>query len=146
MNSLIWPEFFYSRASNSKWKVRCDRNWNSSEILWLSWLPASLKKIQSKVNTLSSGQHFLHFMSMGKNFHCSRASNSKVNSPMARNQTCPRFYGCPRYLQVWWRSDQKWSCYPPDNIFPIISLWELSVAWKPVLNQSEQKPPQWCYI
>ena len=45
---------------------------------------------------------------------------------MPRNQTCPRFYGCPHYLQVWQRSDQQWSCYPLDNIFPIISLWELS--------------------
>ena len=26
---------------------------------------------------------------------------------MARNRTRPRFYACPDYLQVWWRSYQK---------------------------------------
>ena len=42
--------------------------------------------------------------------------------------TCPRFYACPRYLQVWRRFNQKWSRYRPDNIFPIICLWDLLVA------------------
>ena len=27
-------------------------------------------------------------------------------------------------MQVWWRSDQKWSRYRPDNIFPITCLRE----------------------
>ena len=36
-----------------------------------------------KVNALSFGQHFLHYKSIhGKIFHHSRASNSKVNSPI----------------------------------------------------------------
>ena len=35
-------------------------------MLWLSWLPASLAKIRSKVKSLSPGQHFLHYKSMGK--------------------------------------------------------------------------------
>ena len=48
--------------------VRCCRNSNSSEILWLSWLPARLTKIGSKVKPLSSGQHCLHYKSTGKFF------------------------------------------------------------------------------
>ena len=48
--------------------VQCGRKSNLSEILWLSWLPASLKTVHSKVKALSSGQHFLHYKSMGKVF------------------------------------------------------------------------------
>ena len=64
-----------------------------------------------------------------------------------------RFYGCPRYLQVWQRHDQKWSCYWSDNIFPLVSLWKLSTAIETRdLIQSAPKPyaafppPQWCFI
>ena len=61
----------------------CGWKLNSSEILWLSWLPARLMKIGSKVKSLSSaGQHCLHYKSMGKKYHRSRASNSKENSPI----------------------------------------------------------------
>ena len=70
-------------------------------------------------------------------FHRLRASNSEVNSPIwPRNWTCPRFYNCRCYLQV-----AKMKSLPTDNIFPIISLWELSVAGETrVLIQSVQKP------
>ena len=60
--------FCHSRTSNSevtpKWIVRSGRNLNSSKVLWLSWLPARLMKIRSKVKQLLSG-HFLHYKSMG---------------------------------------------------------------------------------
>ena len=49
VNILIWPEF-------------------ELEILWLSWVPASSKKSQSKVKALSSEQHFLHYKYMEKIF------------------------------------------------------------------------------
>ena len=45
--------------------VRSNRNSNFSEILWLSWLPVSLRNIQSKLRSLSAGQYFLHYKSMG---------------------------------------------------------------------------------
>ena len=47
--------------------IRSGWNLNSFEILLLSWLPASLKMIQSKVKPLSSS-HFLHYKPMGKIF------------------------------------------------------------------------------
>ena len=47
-----------------------------------------------------------------------------------RNFNHARFYGYPGYLQVWRRSDQKWSRYPLDNIFFIISLWEKFLSLK----------------
>ena len=41
------------------------RNSNLSEILWLSSLLASMKKIRSKMKALECSQHFLHYNSMG---------------------------------------------------------------------------------
>ena len=59
------------------WIVWCGWKSNSSKILWLSRLPARLMKIGSKVKSLSSGQHCLHYVII---FHSSRASKSKENS------------------------------------------------------------------
>ena len=44
--------------------VRSGRISNSSEILWMSSLPASMKKIRSKMKTLEWTQHFPHYNSM----------------------------------------------------------------------------------
>ena len=52
--------------------VRSGRISNSSEMLWMSSLPASMKKIRSKMTALE----YIEF------------------------RTRPRCYGCPRYLQV----------------------------------------------
>ena len=46
----------------------CGRNSNSSEILCLSWLPASLMTIRSKMRALLCPQNFLHYKSMAKIF------------------------------------------------------------------------------
>ena len=40
-------------------------NSNSCEMLWLSLLPARMKKIQSKMKLLEWPQHFPHYNSMG---------------------------------------------------------------------------------
>ena len=45
--------------------VRSDRLSNSSEILWMFSLPASMKKIQSKMKALEWTQHFPHYNTMG---------------------------------------------------------------------------------
>ena len=44
--------------------VRSGRISNSSEILWMSLLPASMKKIRSKMKALEWTQHFPHYNSM----------------------------------------------------------------------------------
>ena len=44
--------------------VRSGRISNSFEILWMSLLPASMKKIRSKMKALEWTQHFPHFKSM----------------------------------------------------------------------------------
>ena len=47
--------------------VRSGRISNSSEILWMFLLPASMKKIRSKMKALECSQHFPHFNPMGAN-------------------------------------------------------------------------------
>ena len=44
--------------------VRSGRILNLSEILWMSSLPASMKKIRSKMKALEWTQHFPHYNSM----------------------------------------------------------------------------------
>ena len=45
--------------------VRSGRISNSSEILWMFSLPASMKKIRSKMKALEWTQHFPHYNPMG---------------------------------------------------------------------------------
>ena len=46
-------------------EVEPGRNSNSSEMLWLSLLPARIKKMQSKMKLLEWTQHVPHYNSMG---------------------------------------------------------------------------------
>ena len=45
--------------------VRSGRISNSSNILWMFSLPASMKKIRSKIRALECSQHFPHYIPMG---------------------------------------------------------------------------------
>ena len=45
--------------------VRSGRISNSSEMLWMSLLPASMKKIRSKMKALECSQHFPNYNPMG---------------------------------------------------------------------------------
>ena len=45
--------------------VRPSRISNSSEMLWMFSLPASMKKIRSKMKALECSQHFPHYKPMG---------------------------------------------------------------------------------
>ena len=45
--------------------VRSGRSLNSSEMLWMFSLPASMKKIRSKMKALECSQHFPHYNPMG---------------------------------------------------------------------------------
>ena len=59
------------RASNSEVNSPICPKSNSSEILLLYSVPASLMKIRSKTKSLSCGQYFLHYKYMGA-FRCRR--------------------------------------------------------------------------
>ena len=45
--------------------VRSGRISNSSEVLWMFLLPASMKKIRSKMKALECSQHYPHYNPMG---------------------------------------------------------------------------------
>ena len=86
-------------------------------------------------------------------FHTLKGSllRSPWSNP-AKFRTHPSSHACYRYLQVWKGSDQKRSRKRDDAVFPIITLWELSVAMETrVQIRSGSKPteafppPQWCF-
>ena len=69
----------------------------------------------------------------------SRVSNFEVNSLIWLKFKLVRdFMAVLLYLQVWQRSDQKWSRYPLD-IFSIISLWE-NFSWSRESNSKLNSP------
>ena len=76
-----------------KWLIRSGRNSNSSEILCLSWLPASLTKIRSKMNELACGHYFPIIYVYGKSFRLSRTLNSVGNGPIWPKSEYSRYRG-----------------------------------------------------
>ena len=76
---------------------------NPSEILWVSLLPARMKKIQSKMKALEWSQHYsLIFHTLKGSWLRSQWWN------LAIIQTHPSFYSWPCCLQEWRRSIGKW--------------------------------------
>ena len=86
------------------------RNLSVSEILWLSSLPASMKKIQSKVNALECSQHFPHYNLMGAiRYHGNQSSNSNLAQHLMRPFPHPNNASD----KIWLRSanwSQRYSC------------------------------------
>ena len=134
-----------------KWVVWFGPKLNSTELLCLSWLPATLMMIQSKMNALV--RHHFPIRSLWEIFRRMRAANSLVSGPI-----WPKFKLVKDFMHVLVTckykkgSDQKQRRKGGDIIFPIISQWGLSVAMETrVLIQSAPKPyaafphPQWCY-
>ena len=87
ISTCIWELIFSIQGQvTPKSIVWPGRNYNSSENLWLSWLPASLMKIQSKLKALliGQGQIWVFFSSQGQvtpkwNVWSGRNSNSSEN-------------------------------------------------------------------
>ena len=69
-----------------KWVVWPGPKSNSSELLCLSWLPATLMMIRSKMNELAWRQHF-PIISLWEFFKRSRAANSVVRSGRNSNSS-----------------------------------------------------------
>ena len=73
--------------------------------------------------------HFLQYKSMKKKIQHSRANNSKVNNPIGpKFELIPSFYACPRYMQVWQISHQRWLRQVTDIIF-FISQGHVTPKW-----------------
>ena len=51
----------------------------------MSSLPASMRKTRSKMKSLSIGQHFSHYKSMGAYFSSLKGNYSKANTPVWHN-------------------------------------------------------------
>ena len=119
----IWLKMniFFSTTQGhvtKKWLIRSGRNSNLSEILCLSSLPVSLMETEFRVTEKRWIHHFLQYKLMGKKIQHSRANNSKVNKPIRpKFRLIPSFYACPRYLQVWQISRQRWLRKVRDIIF-----------------------------
>ena len=64
-----------------KWVAWFSPQSNSTKLLRLSWLPATLMMIRSKMNELAWRQHF-PIISLWEIFRRSRAANSVVSSPI----------------------------------------------------------------
>ena len=69
--AIVSSTFF----SDSQGQVHCNSEVNVTgfricqEILWLSWLPACLMMIRSKIRALLCPQHCLYYKSMGNIFN-----------------------------------------------------------------------------
>ena len=74
--------------------VRSGPKSKSSEILWMSSILASMRKIRLKMKSLSIG-HFPHCKSMRANFSSLKASNSKASIPI-----WPKFKLCQDFMPV----------------------------------------------
>ena len=106
----IWEIIRRSRAANSVVVVRSGRNSNSSEILCMSSLPASTKRIQSKATEKRWRHHFPHYKSMGV-FCCNGHEFFLSNLPQnimqpfptpsdATHKICSRLANWPQSIQV----------------------------------------------
>ena len=63
-NQAVQPHMMAQGQLTPQSLVRSGRISNSSKILWMSSLPASMKKIRSKMKALEWTQHFPHYNSM----------------------------------------------------------------------------------
>ena len=123
-----------------KWVVWTGPKSNSFKLLCLSWLPATLMMIRSKMNELAWRQHF-PIISLWECFRHSRAANSVVSGPI-----WPKFELVQDFMLVVtckYKKDRikKQSRKGGDIVFPIISQWGLSVAMETrVLIQPAPKP------
>ena len=74
--------------------VRSSRIPNSSEMLWMFTLPASMKKIRSKMKTLACSQHFPHYnprvLSVAMDTRVPIRSGPKPNASFPPTQQCFR--------------------------------------------------------
>ena len=67
-----------------KWMVWFGPKSNTTELLWLSWIPATLMMIRSKMNGLAWKHHFpIISLFYGKLYRRWRAANSVVSGPIS---------------------------------------------------------------
>ena len=109
-----WTSFFSTTQGHitPKWLIRSGRNLNLSTIFmpvlvtckfYWNWIQSNWEKMDTSFSPIEV------YKSMGEKIQHSRANNSKVNNPIQHKfQLILSFYACPRYLQVWQISHQRW--------------------------------------
>ena len=104
-------------------------------------LPASMKRIGSKTAE-KHGDIVFTIISVWGFFLTLKGSEIRsLWSDLAEFRTHPSSYVCHRYLQEWKGSDKKQPRKRGDAVFPIITLWELSVGMETrVLIRPGSKP------
>ena len=103
--TTLYIEFSYAQVQITLESVVVSgRNWNSSKLSCMSSLPTRMELIHTKMKELEWSQDFSHYKSMGI---FQDAQGQLTPQSLAQIRTCPRYYGRPRYLQVFRRSDQK---------------------------------------
>ena len=102
------------------WKpvVGSGRISNSSKLLCMSSLPASMKRIRWKIAEKMRWRHFLHFKSMGFFQTLKGSQHRSPWSYLAEFRTHSSSYVYHRYLQVWNEPVQKRSRKGYDAVFP----------------------------
>ena len=73
------------RQITLKLVVVSNQNLNSSKLSCMSFLPARMKMIESKMKELECSQDFSHYKSMGFFPGCSRAANFVILNPICSN-------------------------------------------------------------
>ena len=97
-----------------QWVVQSSQNSNSSELLCMSSLPASMKRIRWQTAEKKWRHRFSN--------HNPICYHGNQWLDLAEFQTHPSSHVCYHYLQIWKGSDQEQSRKSGDIIFPIISL------------------------
>ena len=95
---------------------------NSSKLLCMSSLPASMKRIRWKIVEKMWWRHFLHYKSMGffQTLNGSQLRSLWLDLAKFRTHSCSDVYH--HYLQVWNESDQKLSRKCDKTVFPTVTL------------------------
>ena len=108
---------------------------NSSEMLWMSSLPASIKKIRSKMKELESSQDFSHYNPMGAiGCHRNQSSNPIWPKTFCSLSTNHCYTFCSLSTNYWYFQNIKALDLMVSEkkiflCFPIVSLREMMTPW-----------------
>ena len=104
------------------------RNWNPSKLLFMSSLPTRMKLIHTKMKELEWSQDFSHYKSMGifQDAQGQLTPQSLVESgPNSNLSEILWLSSLPASMK---KIRSKMKALACSQHFPIITLWELSVA------------------
>ena len=134
MKALEWSQHKYSNFSDAQGQITLvfvsvsGRNLNPSKLLCMSSLPARMRMIDSKMKELECSQDFSHYKSMGI-FPAAQGQltqQSLVRSGRISNSSKMLWmFLLPASMK---KIRLKMKALEWTQHFPIITLWELSVA------------------